>query len=284
MKKSSIWVLSVTLSIAITGLVIAINKHNNTVASESLKQLENSDPEDYKSFEQDNETQIFQEQNPSSEISTEKTQKKSENQETSSCFSNEKPKQENKKAEKQNITSSNSKKEEIQEPTFVNGILIANKTYPLPKSYNYGNDPEALSAFEKMRSDAKKEGLNIYISSGFRSYELQERVYNSYVRDYGQASADTFSARPGHSEHQTGLAFDLNSIDDSFTNTPECEWVKKNCHKYGFIVRYPKGKEQITGYKYEPWHIRYLGVDIATNVYKSGLCLEEYLGITSCYK
>ena len=126
--------------------------------------------------------------------------------------------------------------------------------------------------------------LSIYLSSGFRSYETQNRIYNNYVSNYGQSSADTFSARPGHSEHQTGLAIDVNSIDDSFADTPEAEWLASHAHEYGFIIRYPKGKESITGYKYEPWHIRYLGVEKATEVYNSGLTLEEFLGIDSEYK
>lgn len=167
--------------------------------------------------------------------------------------------------------------------TYINGILIVNKTYPLPSNYNPGVDQTALSAFNNMKSAAANEGLNIYIASGFRSYSSQVQIYNNFVNSYGQSSADTFSARPGHSEHQSGLCFDLNSIDDSFAYTPESSWVNQNAHKYGFIIRYPKGKDSITGYQYEPWHIRYLGVDLATSVYNSGLCLEEYLGITSSY-
>ena len=95
----------------------------------------------------------------------------------------------------------------------------------------------------------------------------------------GQALADTYSARPGHSEHQTGLAFDVGAIDDNFGSTAAGKWLANNAHLYGFIIRYPKGKENITGYKYEPWDIRFLGIDIATKVYESGLTLDEYLGI-----
>lgn len=168
--------------------------------------------------------------------------------------------------------------------TYVDGILIANKTYSLPQDYNPGVDSEASDAFYEMQSAAAAEGLDIYISSGFRSYDDQDRIYNNYVSYDGQELADTYSARPGHSEHQTGLAFDLNSIDDSFADTAEGEWVAANAHKYGFIIRYAKDKVDITGYQYEPWHIRYLGVDIATQVYESGLCLEEYLGIDSKYQ
>ncbi len=184
-------------------------------------------------------------------------------------------------------SSNDSKKDESsstpQNVTYIKGVLIVNKTYPLPASYNPGVNGEAHAAFKNMQSAASSAGLNIYIASGFRSYETQRQIYNSYVASYGQAKADTFSARPGHSEHQTGLCFDLNSIDDSFAYTQEGAWVAENCYKYGFIIRYPKGKESITGYQYEPWHIRYLGVDLATSVHNSGLSLEEYLGITSSY-
>lgn len=167
--------------------------------------------------------------------------------------------------------------------TYIKGILIVNKTYSLPEDYNPGLDPTTKSQFDLLSADAKKEGLDIHLSSGFRSYDYQKRIYNNYVNAYGQATADTFSARPGHSEHQTGLAIDVNSIDDSFASTPESAWLESNAHKYGFIIRYPKGKEDITGYKYESWHIRYLGVDTATAVYNSGLTLEEYLGVNSKY-
>ena len=169
--------------------------------------------------------------------------------------------------------------------TYVNDILIANKTYGLPQTYvRDGIDKEVQAAFDKMQADASKLGLNIWIASGYRSYELQKKIYNSYVAQDGQEKADTYSARPGKSEHQTGLCFDLNSITDEFAYTEEGKWVAEHAHEYGFIIRYPKGKQDITGYKYEPWHLRYLGNDLAQDVYKSRLCLEEYLGITSKYE
>lgn len=167
--------------------------------------------------------------------------------------------------------------------TYIDGILIANKTYGLPKDYNPDVNDEALAAFEEMQADAEEESLDIYIASGFRSYEDQDRIYNNYASVDGYEAADTYSARPGYSEHQTGLAFDLNSIETSFAYTAEGEWVKNNAHKYGFIIRYPEDKEDITGYQYEPWHIRYIGVEKATEVYESGLCLEEFLGVDSVY-
>lgn len=173
-------------------------------------------------------------------------------------------------------------------PTYIDGILVVNKTYALPKSYAPGWDAEASAKIWEMIGDAQKEGLKFRIASGYRSYIDQSIIYNNYVAVDGQAAADRYSARPGHSEHQSGLAFDLSTtyfsgLTQEFANTPEGIWLAENCHKYGFIIRYPKEKEHITGYMYEPWHVRYLGVEKAAAVRDSGLCLEEYLGITSSY-
>ncbi len=167
---------------------------------------------------------------------------------------------------------------------YIDGVLIVNKTYALPGSY----DPQGLldeceEAFSRMKKDAAAKGLSIYISSGYRSFSSQKSIYNRYVNRDGRALADTYSARPGHSEHQTGLAIDLNTITQSFGNTKEGRWVAEHCHEYGFILRYPKGKSHITGYCFEPWHLRYVGIETATKITESGLCLEEYYGITSEY-
>lgn len=169
------------------------------------------------------------------------------------------------------------------QPTYINGILVVNKTYALPADYNPGLDPTCKAQFDTLVQAAAAEGLNIYLSSGFRSYDYQARIYNNYLNWYGQEKTDTLSARAGHSEHQTGLAIDVNTITDSFGSTPEAAWLAEHAHEFGFIIRYPKGKEHITGYKYEPWHLRYLGLETAAAVYSSGLTLEEYLGVTSCY-
>lgn len=163
--------------------------------------------------------------------------------------------------------------------TIIDGVLIVNKKYSLPSNYNPGFNATANKAFELMRADAAKLNLNIWNQSNFRSYQYQEKLYNDYVARDGKEKADTYSARPGYSEHQTGLTIDMNTITDAFGKTKEGKWIRENCHKYGFIVRYPQGKENITGYKYEPWHIRYLGVELATKIYDSGLTLEEYLKI-----
>ncbi len=168
-------------------------------------------------------------------------------------------------------------------PTYIDGILVVNKTYPLPKDYNPGMDPECEAQFALLRQGAAEDGINIYFSSGFRSYTSQSYIYQNNVNRCGKELAETFSARPGHSEHQSGLAIDVNIVSDRFIGTPEAIWLAEHAHEYGFIIRYPEDKTQITGYKYEPWHIRYLGLETAQAVYESGMCLEEYLGITSVY-
>lgn len=175
--------------------------------------------------------------------------------------------------------------------TYIDGILIANKSYSLPADYNPNGLTDATyTAFQELSAGAAADGLNIYISSGFRSYDYQDEIYNNYVSIYGQETADTFSARPGHSEHQTGMAIDVNIIDDSFIGTPEAEWIDAHCNEYGFILRYPQGKQEITGYKYEPWHIRYVGKEVAQAIKEAAeaagdpyLTLEEYLNIDSKY-
>ena len=180
---------------------------------------------------------------------------------------------------------------------YVDGILIVNKSYGLSKDYvptnANGSDyckecltSQTMEAFNNMKADAMSIGLNLYIASGYRSYSYQSGLYQRYVNRDGKAAADTYSARPGHSEHQTGLAFDLNDVNDSFANTDEGKWVAANCYKYGLILRYPKGKESKTGYKYEPWHFRYVGVELASKLYNNGnwITLEEYFNLDSKYE
>lgn len=180
--------------------------------------------------------------------------------------------------------------------TYVDNVIMVNKSYSLPSNFapnnlvtinNYIKVVDFVKdAFDELSSDAKSIGLNIYASSGYRSYSNQEYIYNNYVKKDGKEKADTYSARAGYSEHQTGLAIDLNTIDDSFADTAEGKYIKDNCYKYGFIIRYPKGKESITGYMYEPWHIRYVGKELASKLYNNGdyITMEEYYGIDSKYK
>ena len=128
--------------------------------------------------------------------------------------------------------------------------------------------------------------LQLLPTTAYRGETFQKTLYDNYVKNYGKENADTFSARPGYSEHQTGLAFDLNSISDDFQYTNEGKWVSENAWKYGFILRYPKSKESITGYKYESWHLRYVGKDLASKLYNNGdwITLEEHFNLTSQYK
>lgn len=161
--------------------------------------------------------------------------------------------------------------------TYVNDILLVNKKYTLPATYNFGVDKTAKEKFEQMRKAALKDNISLKIVSSFRSYSSQAAIYNNNVKLHGAVIANRFSAKPGQSEHQTGLAFDINQANRSFVGTKEAIWLQKNCYKYGFIIRYPSGKESITGYVYEPWHVRYVGEQVSKEIYESGLCLEEYL-------
>ena len=159
-------------------------------------------------------------------------------------------------------------------------IIIVNKKHGLSKDYNPGENPTAKAAFIRLRDDMINQGLNVGRSySGFRSYDYQKTLYDNYVSRDGQAAADRYSARPGFSEHQTGLVFDLtdksgNLLEDSRAS----QWLKDNAHNYGFIVRFQAGKEASTGYMPEAWHIRYVGKE-AKDIHDSGLSLEEYFGI-----
>ena len=191
---------------------------------------------------------------------------------------------------------------EIAGITYIDGIMMVNKTYGLPSDYlpvdtvedskgktntcNKCINKLAYSSFATMKADAAALGLNIYIASGYRPYVSQENIYNRYVKRDGKKAADTYSARPGYSEHQTSYTFDLNSINDSFAKTNEGKWINENAYLYGFIIRFPKGKDSYTGYKYESWHLRYVGYDLARKLYNNGnwISLEEYFGVDSKYQ
>ena len=175
-------------------------------------------------------------------------------------------------------------------------LMIANKHYKLDTNFEgldivqmdykysyyqttYKLNKEAYEHFEQMWNDAKKEGLDFGVYSGYRSYNTQTTLYNRYVSNDGQALADTYSARPGSSEHQTGLAVDLKSRTkntDYFETTAEFDWLQENSYKYGFILRYELGQEYITGYQYEPWHYRYCGIECATYIHENNITFEEY--------
>ena len=173
-----------------------------------------------------------------------------------------------------------------------NNLILVNKFYHLKEDY-VPNDLVTLSgqynkgANNKMRKDAalafmemvdaaKLDNIILYNMSAYRDYNYQVNLYNKYIQRDGKEAADKYSARPGYSEHQSGLCSDLNNISDSFDGTDEAIWLKNNAYKYGFILRFPKDKEDITGYKYEPWHYRYVGKDAAKIIYDDDITLEEY--------
>lgn len=183
---------------------------------------------------------------------------------------------------------------------YVDGYLIANKTYALSSDWKpqntfksvpnsgFAREPlnkEAYDAWLLMKNDASALNLNLWAQSGYRSYDYQKELYESYVSKKGKAAADKSSARPGHSEHQSGLAFDLNTITTSFKDTAEGKWVANNAYLYGYIIRYPENKTDETGYIFEPWHIRYVGKELAKALYNGGdwITMESYFGITSKY-
>lgn len=184
--------------------------------------------------------------------------------------------------------------------------VVANKQRPLtPKTYAptdlvVPNIPLAATtsmekqvrqataiALEKMLADAKQAGASMNLQSGYRSYSFQVSLYNRYVKEQGQAVADTQSARPGYSEHQTGFAADLGSVahpecdvEECFGTTTEGKWLAANAYKYGFIIRYPQNMQSVTGYIYEPWHVRFVGVDLATEMHNQGVqTLEQFFGL-----
>ncbi|MFC3209495.1 M15 family metallopeptidase [Planomicrobium okeanokoites] len=170
------------------------------------------------------------------------------------------------------------------EPTVIDGILLANKQNPLPSDYAPGVNPDAQDAFGAMRAEALKSNIDLTAFSTFRDFARQKELYEGYVAKDGQEKADRYSARPGFSEHQTGLAFDIGESGAeqhwaaaSFGDTEAGKWVADNAHRFGFILRYPEGKEQLTGYMHESWHFRYVGKEAAKEIYDADITLEEYL-------
>ena len=172
-------------------------------------------------------------------------------------------------------------------------LVLVNKNNKLDKNYipklekldtSYSNDnkflrKEAKEAFEKLEKDARKKILSIKIVSAYRSYNYQKTLFKNYTKEYSKKYALKCSAKAGHSEHQTGLAIDVmgpNKDYNLFEETKEFKWMKENAYKYGFILRYPKDKEHITGFKYEPWHYRYVGIPLATYIHNKNITLEEY--------
>ncbi len=173
-------------------------------------------------------------------------------------------------------------------------IMLVNKYYALTNDYtpqnlvtisnqySYGENAvikEVYDHYMDMYQAAKQQGLNLIVTSSYRDYEYQDELWKHYKAQQGQAWADSISARPGHSEHQTGLTLDIatyGSVFNDFTDTEEFKWMQEHAHQYGFILRYPEGKEEITGYDYESWHYRYVGVDVATKIKELKITFDEY--------
>ena len=160
---------------------------------------------------------------------------------------------------------------------FVPDDLVRIKSCSLD---NYYLNEEVASAYEQMCLDITNVGLNISISSAYRSYDEQKELYNTYLKLYGKRYVDKYVAVHGYSEHQTGLAIDLESLEcDIFKKSKEYLWIKENAHNYGFIIRYQEGKEKITGYGAEEWHIRYVGRKAAKYIYENNITFEEYYNL-----
>lgn len=149
--------------------------------------------------------------------------------------------------------------------------------------------PEAARAIEELFAQAKKDGIELVGASAYRSYKTQEALFSRYVGSHGEEAASRFSARPGQSEHQTGLTIDVyhknitNGLEEAFADTSEGKWVAEHAHEFGFIIRYPKDKEEITGYSFEPWHLRYVGKTVSKELYENNITLEEYFQDESLY-
>lgn len=175
----------------------------------------------------------------------------------------------------------------------VRDLIVVNRDSPIPTwftlnladAFGVKMDADAASAFAEMRTQASKDGLTLWISSAYRSSSLQNRLFQQEVEtctktcptyEEAESAAERAVAKPGCSEHGTGLALDLNGVKDNFDQTPAFRWLNLHAQDYGFILRYPKGKEQITKVEYEPWHYRYVGIRHAQAMKKDGLCLEEY--------
>ncbi|KNH34158.1 peptidase M15 [Exiguobacterium indicum] len=283
------------------------NKADETTkddTSEEAKQEDNSsDAATQEDQESSDETKKEEEQKDDTPASENKTEDKKDESTDKPDSSSQDPEQE-KPSKPEDETPDVDKSAEAKADLSLGNLVVVNKKYSLPIDYkpsdlvvpnvsfsysgvleqSYMRAP-AAKQMEKMFAAAKKEGVTLNAVSGFRSGERQKVLYNNYVARDGKAAADQYSARPGHSEHQTGLTFDIsapsvgNGLTAALGDTKEGKWIANNAAKYGFIVRYDRGFQSRTGYTYEPWHIRYVGVDAATQIKNNGQTLEEYMKV-----
>lgn len=238
------------------------------------------------------------------------TDKKEEKKEETEETEQKEETSESEEQTEQQITDNNEQSNEEATATQNNDVVdnytdilsVANKKHALPYDYvpgdlrtvnvdrsaNWQMRDEAATALENMFTAAGNDGITLVACSGYRSAVYQDQLYSGYVQSYGTATADSISSRPGYSDHQTGLAMDIGDHDQAtvFTtdmkNTPEGQWLYTHAHEYGFVLRYPEGKEYITGYSFEPWHYRYVGIAVAEAMYaiSPDETLEEYLGVS----
>ncbi|KQS18458.1 peptidase M15 [Exiguobacterium sp. Leaf187] len=283
------------------------NKTDETAkddTSEEAKQEDNSSDaatqEDQGSSDETKKEEEQKDDTPASENKTEDNKDESTDKPDSSSQDPEQEKPSKPEDETPDVDKSANAKANLS----LGNLVVVNKKYGLPIDYkpsdlvvpnvsfsysgvleqSYMRAP-AAKQMEKMFAAAKKEGVTLNAVSGFRSGARQKVLYNNYVARDGKAAADQYSARPGNSEHQTGLAFDIsapsvgNGLTAALGDTKEGKWIANNAAKYGFIVRYDRGFQSRTGYTYEPWHIRYVGVDVATQIKNNGQTLEEYMKV-----
>jgi zinc D-Ala-D-Ala carboxypeptidase len=201
----------------------------------------------------------------------------------------------------QEPTDDSAKQQARQEAAQQGILILVNKQHPLDKEdtpddltamkYFVANRSAegrfmraaAAAAFTQLVEAADQDGIELRMTTAYRSYEFQKRLYDNYVNQYGEEEANRFSAKPGQSEHQTGLSVDVSSssvdyeLTEAFGDTAEGKWMATHAHEFGFILRYPEGKEDVTGYLYEPWHLRYVGLFVANEIYSQNITLEEYL-------
>ncbi|PKR78255.1 hypothetical protein CEY16_00410 [Halalkalibacillus sediminis] len=279
------------------------DKEDINVISDNDEDSQEEDEEEESDSSQDEEDQTSS--NEDSDNNEHTTEDQSNDDQSNNNESNDEQAnndQSNNESQNENNQGDDSDVTVVSNPSAID--VVVNKRRKLPDGYTPPNltepnvrfsfdeqnmkrnmRPVAANALEELFAGANKAGVDLFAVSGYRSYDRQVAVFNSHVESKGREEAEKVSAIPGHSEHQTGLAMDVTSqavgfyLTTDFESTTEGQWVAENAHKYGFIIRYPKGKSEITGYSFEPWHLRYIGKDLATKIHESGLTVEEYLGL-----
>ncbi|KGX92576.1 peptidase M15 [Pontibacillus halophilus JSM 076056 = DSM 19796] len=273
-------------SVVVTGVFILTGcqgEEAKTVTTSPEKQTEPAEKESPKQpTDQGEEASVEDEEQPSEETLSDNSESQSGNKDQQSATSSEP------------IV--------VEDPSSITAVI--NKQRELPADYVPANlvEPDvpfyfeedhpkrqmrqvAATSLEQLFQAAEEEGVDLVAASGYRSYDRQKSIYESNVAAYGEEKANTFSAKPGQSEHQTGLSMDVTvaqlsfKLTEEFGDTEPGSWLAEHAHEYGYIIRYPEGKSEITGYQYEPWHIRYVGKEVATEIYENNVTIEEYYNL-----